>query len=85
MASLTNIATEALVTEKPGDKFEMRPIILDEVRGDEVLVEMKYSGICHTVCHPISMFINSGNSLFLGCSSTKRSHPWSRIPCHLWS
>ncbi|KAJ4328804.1 hypothetical protein N0V84_000814 [Fusarium piperis] len=48
MASPTNIATEALVTEKPGDKFEMKPIILDEVRGDEVLVEMKYSGICHT-------------------------------------
>jgi Zn-dependent alcohol dehydrogenase len=49
MAPPTNIATEALVVEKPGDKFEMRPIILDEVRPDEVLVDMKYSGICHTV------------------------------------
>jgi Zn-dependent alcohol dehydrogenase len=56
MTSPTNIATEALVTEKPGDRFEMRPIILDEVRGDEVLVEMKYSGICHTVCHPMLCF-----------------------------
>ncbi|KAF7556517.1 hypothetical protein G7Z17_g1375 [Cylindrodendrum hubeiense] len=48
MALPTNIATEALVIGKPGDKFEMTPIILDEVRSDEVLVEMKYSGICHT-------------------------------------
>ncbi|KAF4946368.1 hypothetical protein FSARC_14212 [Fusarium sarcochroum] len=48
MASLTDIATEALVIEKPGGKFQMRPIILDEVRSDEVLVEMRYSGICHT-------------------------------------
>lgn len=49
MMAHTNIATEALVVRKPGDKFEMMPIILDEVRPDEVLVEMKYSGICHTV------------------------------------
>lgn len=49
MALPTNIKTEALVIRKPGDKFEMKPIILDEVRSDEVLVEMKYSGICHTV------------------------------------
>lgn len=48
MTTQTNIATEALVVQKPGDKFEMMPIILDEVRSDEVLVEMKYSGICHT-------------------------------------
>ncbi|KAH6990023.1 chaperonin 10-like protein [Ilyonectria destructans] len=48
MALPTNITTEALVIGKPGDKFEMKPIILDEVRSDEVLVEMKYSGICHT-------------------------------------
>ncbi|KAK7423658.1 hypothetical protein QQX98_000848 [Neonectria punicea] len=44
----TNIATKALVVEKAGDKFSMKPIILDEVRSDEVLVEMKFSGICHT-------------------------------------
>jgi Zn-dependent alcohol dehydrogenase len=49
MALPTNITTEALVVHRPGDKFEMTRIILDEVRADEVLVEMKYSGICHTV------------------------------------
>lgn len=49
MATPTDIHTEALVVSKPGGDFEMHPIILDEVRSDEVLVEMKYSGICHTV------------------------------------
>ncbi|KHN97344.1 Alcohol dehydrogenase superfamily, zinc-type [Metarhizium album ARSEF 1941] len=48
MIATTNIRTEALVVHKPGDDFVMRPVILDEVRSDEVLVEMKYSGICHT-------------------------------------
>lgn len=47
--SFTNIETEALVVAKPGDDFKLTPIILDEVKGNEVLVEMKYSGICHTV------------------------------------
>lgn len=47
--SFTNIETEALVVAKPGDDFKLSPIILDEVRGNEVLVEMTYSGICHTV------------------------------------
>ncbi|KAK5661873.1 hypothetical protein OQA88_9981 [Cercophora sp. LCS_1] len=27
----------------------MTPIVIDELRPDEVLVEMKYSGLCHTV------------------------------------
>lgn len=49
MASPKDIHTEALVVSKPGGDFVMQPIILDEVRSDEVLVEMKYSGICHTV------------------------------------
>ncbi|EXU98233.1 Zn-dependent alcohol dehydrogenase family protein [Metarhizium robertsii] len=48
MAATTNIHTEGLVVDKPGADFVMRPVILDEVRADEVLVEMKYSGICHT-------------------------------------
>lgn len=41
--------TEALVVEEPKADFKLTPITLDEVRPDEVLVEMKYSGICHTV------------------------------------
>lgn len=45
-----NFDTEAFVVMKPGDDFKMTPIVLDEVRDDEFLIEMKYSGICHTVC-----------------------------------
>lgn len=47
--STTNIETEAYVVSKPGDAFKLQSIVLDEVRGNEVLVEMKYSGICQTV------------------------------------
>lgn len=50
--SFTNIETEAFVVHQPGDDFKLTPIVLDEVRGNEVLVEMKYSGICHTVSFP---------------------------------
>lgn len=44
-----NIKTRALVVDAPGEPFRLRDIIIDEVRDDEVLVEMYYSGICHTV------------------------------------
>ena len=33
-----------------GGGFVMTPITIQDLRPDEVLVEMKYSGICHTVC-----------------------------------
>ena len=45
----TNIETVALVVDKPGGAFELKPVVFDEVRDDEYLVEMLYSGICHTV------------------------------------
>lgn len=41
--------TEALVVQQAKANFELTPITLDEIRPVEVLVEMKYSGICHTV------------------------------------
>lgn len=43
------LQTKALVVQEPKAGFEMTDIMLDEVRPDEILVEMKYSGICHTV------------------------------------
>ncbi|TKA61060.1 hypothetical protein B0A55_11021 [Friedmanniomyces simplex] len=43
-----NIRTEAYVLEKANDPFRLQVIVLDEVRGNELLIEMKYSGICHT-------------------------------------
>jgi hypothetical protein len=50
--ALTNIETIALVVDKPGAAFELKSVMFDEVRDDEYLVEMIYSGICHRV-HPI--------------------------------
>ena len=43
--------TDALVVSKAGGEFEMTRIVVQDLRPDEVLVEMKYSGVCHTVCH----------------------------------
>ncbi|KAJ5086811.1 Polyketide synthase enoylreductase [Penicillium alfredii] len=42
------IPTKAFVVEKPGTPFELQDVVLDEVRENEVLVEMKYTGLCHT-------------------------------------
>jgi len=43
------IKTDALVTEAPGSGYKMMPVFIDELRPNEVLVEMRYSGLCHTV------------------------------------
>lgn len=43
---LRDIETVALVVTEPKADFMLQSIILDEIRDDEVLVEMKYSGIC---------------------------------------
>ncbi|GKT44984.1 aryl-alcohol dehydrogenase [Colletotrichum spaethianum] len=43
-----NVETEAYVVEHVKADFKLVPIILDEVRPDELLIEMKYSGVCHT-------------------------------------
>ncbi|KAH6637167.1 chaperonin 10-like protein [Chaetomium tenue] len=42
------LQTEALVVDTAGGGFVMTPITIHDLRPDEVLVEMKYSGICHT-------------------------------------
>lgn len=44
------IPTKAFVVEEPGAPFILQDVVLDEVRANEVLVEMKYTGLCHTVC-----------------------------------
>lgn len=44
-----NIHTQAYVVRHKGAPFELQDVILDEVRPDEVLVEMRYTGLCHTV------------------------------------
>ena len=47
---IRDFETEALVVSEPKADFKLQPIVLDEIRDDEVLVEMKYSGIC-TAAH----------------------------------
>lgn len=44
-----DIVTKALVVEEVGSPFKLMEVVLDEVRRDEVLVEILYSGLCHTV------------------------------------
>ncbi|KAJ9641269.1 hypothetical protein H2204_002947 [Knufia peltigerae] len=49
MATAQKLQTEALVVEKAKDDFKLITVTVDPVlRSDEVLVEMKYSGVCHT-------------------------------------
>ncbi|KAJ0418592.1 chaperonin 10-like protein [Aspergillus carlsbadensis] len=43
-----NIQTQAYVVDHKGGPFVFRDVILDEVQPEEVLVEMKYTGLCHT-------------------------------------
>jgi hypothetical protein len=87
MANSTNIHTEALVVQEPGGEFVMKPVILDEVRSDEVLVEMQYSGICHTVSHShrlANTCINCVSDEHLGCPLPDWSASGPGIPSHLW-
>lgn len=44
-----DIETVAYVVHKPKEDFVLEDIVLDGMREDEVLVDMKFSGICHTV------------------------------------
>ncbi|KAL2838994.1 chaperonin 10-like protein [Aspergillus pseudoustus] len=48
MIPIKQIPTTGFVVEKPGAPFTLQNIILDEVRANEVLIEMKYTGLCHT-------------------------------------
>lgn len=40
--------TEALVLHEPGEHFVLREVEVEDVREDEVLVEMVATGVCHT-------------------------------------
>ncbi|KAJ5125432.1 Polyketide synthase enoylreductase [Penicillium atrosanguineum] len=42
------IPTKAFVVEAPHAPFVLQDVVLDEVRDNEVLVEMKFTGLCHT-------------------------------------
>jgi Zn-dependent alcohol dehydrogenase len=51
----TSIETVALVVGTPGSGFELQPVVFDEVRDDEYLIEMLYTGVCHTVCTALDL------------------------------
>jgi hypothetical protein len=53
-----HILTKAFVVESPKAPFVLQDVVLDEVRESEVLVEMKYTGICHTVSTLITFLFN---------------------------
>ncbi|KAL6792646.1 hypothetical protein J3E68DRAFT_437605 [Trichoderma sp. SZMC 28012] len=48
MAAPRNIRTKAYVVQVEGDPFTLCDVVLDEVQPNEVLVEIWYTGICHT-------------------------------------
>lgn len=52
MEAPRNIRTKAYVVQGKGSPFTLCDVVLDEVRPNEVLVEVWYTGICHTVCIP---------------------------------
>ncbi|KAL3433949.1 chaperonin 10-like protein [Aspergillus tetrazonus] len=42
------IPTKAYLVEEEGGPFVLKDVVLDQLEPDEVLVEMKYTGLCHT-------------------------------------
>lgn len=51
------IPTKAYLVEEVGGPFVLKDVVLDQLEPDEVLVEMKYTGLCHTVRPPLSCFV----------------------------
>lgn len=48
--STTNIDTIGYVVHGIKEDFKLENIVLGDIQDNELLVDMKYSGICHTVC-----------------------------------
>ncbi|KAK0666604.1 chaperonin 10-like protein [Cercophora samala] len=42
------IPTTALLVPSPGSPFTLSPVLIQNLRPNELLVEIKYSGLCHT-------------------------------------
>lgn len=49
MSHPQKLATKAYVVAERGGPFELRDVVLDELQPNEVLVEIEYTGLCHTV------------------------------------
>jgi Zn-dependent alcohol dehydrogenase len=63
------LQTEALVVDTLGGDFVMTPVTIRDLRPDEVLVEMKYSGVCHTVC--VKQFRSPNCSVITDCCQSQ--------------
>lgn len=49
MAETKNVQTIGWVVHDAKQDFVLEELTLADMRDDELLVDMKYSGICHTV------------------------------------
>ena len=47
--STSNIDTIGYVVHQAKGDWKLEDIVLTEMQDDELLLDMKYSGICHTV------------------------------------
>ena len=77
-AGLHDMDTVALVVTEPRVDFKLQPIMLDEIREDEVHVEMKFSGICASLS---ARFLHKskakGLKVTLISFLSKNFSPWS--------
>jgi Zn-dependent alcohol dehydrogenase len=55
--STSNIDTIGYVVHRAKADFKLEDIVLTEMQDDELLVDMKYSGICHTVSYLIEEWL----------------------------
>lgn len=83
-----DIETIAYVVHNPKEDFVLEDVVLDEMRDDEVLVDMKFSGICHTV-RPFLPRQSHQFRSHLHCATgprlPTRRHQNLRLPSHLWA
>lgn len=48
-APTQGIETIAYVVHKEKEDWKLEDIVLSDIQDNELLIDMKYSGICHTV------------------------------------
>lgn len=63
MPKYSNITTKAYVVSSKGSPFVLQDVTLDGVQENEVLVELKYTGICHTASSTTSLFFRHEQQL----------------------
>ncbi|KZL68450.1 aryl-alcohol dehydrogenase [Colletotrichum incanum] len=64
-ANIKNHETEAYVVEHVKANFKLLPVVLDEVRPDEVLVDMNYSGVCSSAVGHTDIVTQQGGLPFV--------------------